>query len=518
MNTLCYTPKKNLFLNFKLAVVCVFSTCILVFSTVSGQEKLIRKIEVSDTDHQYLSMKNQSGFVLRFSFILNDKFYPTIHEIIGEIKKMSGNKNDSLYYYAWKFVCDNTYENSSLFKNEWITTKLLYINSVGYGNCGKEAIFLTNLWKELGYRTRMWGLSGKGEDGHIVPEVYYNNRWHMLDPTYKVYYLNDSMEIAGTEELMNHTELITNPKIILKNDCYYVLRYTDKLASTYKLKEENQLYGYEPIKEEIDSFLIELPPYSVLDLPGLFVSDFIKRINTNASDRLPAPYFANCRLKIPPSWEGVLKNVLVLAEIKGQGSVKIDGVEYVVGDEPLKNRIGNQTDFIREVGIGKHKDTIELVYYLNPIFSALQKINTLELRGQNLNFMSIQLKNLDSGEIVSERLAKEYFFYQNPRVDLIRKLNSGKQSCYTKNDVIHSAQELKTSMENYCKCYNINKKDTKKNIKKTMKAINSIPPNNNIQIFYKVVNVFPQDIIYYDFIHASAPELTSILTALTKND
>src|SRR5262249_11319851 len=43
---------------------------------------------------------------------------------------------------------------------------------------------------------------------HTVPEVFYNNSWHVLDPDHRVYYPKDDGTIASVAEILADTNLV----------------------------------------------------------------------------------------------------------------------------------------------------------------------------------------------------------------------------------------------------------------------------------------------------------------------
>lgn len=106
----------------------------------------------------------------------------------------------------WQFVSDYMYN--------WQTYKagiepfdpVRLVNVYGYGLCDASANALALLWEGSGLKARVWYLSG-----HVVPEVYYNGAWHLLDPDHEVYYLeDDGRTIASVEEVA------TSPTLILR--------------------------------------------------------------------------------------------------------------------------------------------------------------------------------------------------------------------------------------------------------------------------------------------------------------
>jgi hypothetical protein len=106
----------------------------------------------------------------------------------------------------WQFIQDYSYS--------WQTAKegiepfdpVRLVNVYGYGLCDTSANSLALLWEASGGVARVWYLTG-----HVVPELYYDGAWHLLDPDHRVYYLkDDNRTIASVEEVA------TSPTLILR--------------------------------------------------------------------------------------------------------------------------------------------------------------------------------------------------------------------------------------------------------------------------------------------------------------
>jgi len=78
-------------------------------------------------------------------------------------------------------------------------------NVYGYGYCDDAATALAWLATAAGFKARVWDLRG-----HVIPEIFYQDSWHMLDPDEEVYYFDDRGAIASVEWLTRHPETIAN--------------------------------------------------------------------------------------------------------------------------------------------------------------------------------------------------------------------------------------------------------------------------------------------------------------------
>ena len=101
-----------------------------------------------------------------------------------------------------------------------------------YTLCGEKAGIITNLAKQAKLTTRVVSLNE-----HIVPEVYYNNAWHMFDADKGIYFLNEDKEVAGVEDLVNQMDLVNSDNIIKCNqDVIFKLKEYQKMLKDVEIK------------------------------------------------------------------------------------------------------------------------------------------------------------------------------------------------------------------------------------------------------------------------------------------
>jgi hypothetical protein len=109
-------------------------------------------------------------------------------------------------FLIWQFIKLNRYHwyPAEVLAEVHSTTK--FINVYGYGFCDDSAINSEALFKRAGSSyARSWGLNG-----HVVPEVYYNSSWHMLDPDLQVFYpQRDNIRTAGVNDCASDGWLVS---------------------------------------------------------------------------------------------------------------------------------------------------------------------------------------------------------------------------------------------------------------------------------------------------------------------
>ena len=490
----------------------LFSFIVLAFSNQLFSQKLtkpsiiMKTLKVQQPENSCISITNSSDTNATFSMKLNNKFYTTDTDIANEIRNLSSSNKDSLFFFAWQFMCKNFSETPPLIKDYSSTTLMLYFNSVGSYDCGRQANVLYKIWNMLGYKSRIWHFPT-----HNVPEVLYNNKWQMLDPTYRGYYLNENNEIAGVEELVKNPEIITNPKKYISEDWAYSMRY--RKNNPYKTPEDNILMTDENIPkiEIIDSFLLQLPPHSKILFPGVFVK------NVSSYEEKPLRYFANYKLIIPPSWKGIIKNYLIIADIRGSGFVNINNKDYDIGSSELKTLIANHEQFIPEMLVKNLTDTLEIIYFINPILSEIKEENTITFSGKNINNLQTSFITLPDSSSVIKNLRQQYFYYNNRRIDILTKELSDNDKCI-ENVEINDKEQLLKQLNGYLNCLYKGEKEKYVNevMKKIESVLNELPENYNYKKIFFLIKHIPLVLVFFDLEYADKEFLYYVLTKPAK--
>ena len=80
----------------------------------------------------------------------------------------------------------------------------------GTGFCGKLSLALATIAESADYRTRLIDMACGGDvpEAHAVAEVYYDDRWHLYDPTSGLSYRNGLDQVASYKELRLRPGLI----------------------------------------------------------------------------------------------------------------------------------------------------------------------------------------------------------------------------------------------------------------------------------------------------------------------
>lgn len=194
-------------MRFGLVVIGI----LLFFSCCTDENKLnttkIRQIQLSDGNNTIL-IQNTNNFPVSFNLKINDIFPVSIEDMISTIQGSSKDYGISEEQATWLYVYKNTFHTEPYTNNSWQHHPFLFINSVGGGFCDDRAAVLARLWNILGYKSRVVRL-----DGHVVAEVYSDDKWKMFDPDNGIFYCSEDGSI------MSITELAKDSSSFFKSNC-----------------------------------------------------------------------------------------------------------------------------------------------------------------------------------------------------------------------------------------------------------------------------------------------------------
>jgi len=133
----------------------------------------------------------------------------TTAAILADLNPNLASTDQARVIQAWQFVTARTFHNCYAgISGVYTDDPALTLNAFGFGCCEQLAAALAWIWEAEGYQARVAGLTGF----HDIPEVFYGNAWHMLDPDHRVYYTNPNGTIASVQDILN------NPSVVLTGD------------------------------------------------------------------------------------------------------------------------------------------------------------------------------------------------------------------------------------------------------------------------------------------------------------
>jgi hypothetical protein len=145
----------------------------------------------------------------------------------------------------WRFMIENRYHYYPVTNATEEVDIVKYLSIYGYGWCGESALVLAKLADEIGLEGRVWKLKG-----HVVPEVFADGKWILLDPDRIVYFhkQGDLQAVYGVEELARNKEAFTHrfsvaAPVVQKRLEPYLEAYTQYVMST----DDNVLNEFENV-------------------------------------------------------------------------------------------------------------------------------------------------------------------------------------------------------------------------------------------------------------------------------
>ena len=132
--------------------------------------------------------------------VLSDKV-PDVSSLEAWTKSFitDGMSDQEKALVAWKSSCMFVYQDSP--PSEGVHEGCVHdviksYNVYGYGMCCCAAARMEAMGRYLGMQARGWAISG-----HSVPEVMWDNQWHMLDASLLNYFTTDDGKIASVEDI-----------------------------------------------------------------------------------------------------------------------------------------------------------------------------------------------------------------------------------------------------------------------------------------------------------------------------
>lgn len=294
---------------------------------------------------------NASAGDISFSLRLNDGFWSNRRQLVEEIGGQSRD-TQAFVVQAARWVHQHSRNIRPLSTDNWIHSPEVFMNSLGLGYCDDRASVLASLWEAYGLRARLWNLQG-----HVVPEVMVAGRWQLHDPDTGVCLLDDDKRRCSVADVAagraRYYEMDGQRYPI--GAVERILLHMDKYAS----RADNQLSDWYQASP--------LLPDSQFRLPA----------GTSIRCCSPSPLARNAyvlELRLPPASRGWLSIPLVLAAFPPSLSPQIPKADSLYGALPVVNQ---------------QRDTLSLLYYVNPYIVAGQQHNKLIIRGQKVDQLNV---------------------------------------------------------------------------------------------------------------------------------
>jgi len=184
-----------------------------------------------------ITVKNTSAFtVTGLKFAMNGKDWSSTGAIISTIMKDHFSEKEKALA-IWYFLQSNFDHGSSSHKLGFSHDPARFCNLTGYGICDDFAVNFAILAKAAGLKARIWELTG-----HTVPEVFFDNGWHILGPDKKLLFLMpDNATIAGMDHISSNAASCIRRNM---DPGAYPEPDIAELIGFYSSKEDNQVTSW----------------------------------------------------------------------------------------------------------------------------------------------------------------------------------------------------------------------------------------------------------------------------------
>ncbi|OGS21832.1 MAG: hypothetical protein A2252_00025 [Elusimicrobia bacterium RIFOXYA2_FULL_39_19] len=104
----------------------------------------------------------------------------------------------------WKYVMTHIYHSPGPLEllnrsyDDQAIDAIKFLHTYGTTICGQNSNLMTALWEKAGFTTR-----GQNMPAHVIPEVYYNGGWHMLDGDGCGYFRSSTGTITSLSYMVN---------------------------------------------------------------------------------------------------------------------------------------------------------------------------------------------------------------------------------------------------------------------------------------------------------------------------
>jgi hypothetical protein len=127
--------------------------------------------------------------------------FRTLGEIVATAVKPGMTDREKALSLWWQEVQHRFHSDGD---NDELLDPVKVFNIYGYNTCGNDSISLAGQWKKAGMRVAPARLVG-----HCVSQVFYDDRWHLMDgDMHSIYLLRDNQTIAGEQDLVRDHDLL----------------------------------------------------------------------------------------------------------------------------------------------------------------------------------------------------------------------------------------------------------------------------------------------------------------------
>lgn len=385
-------------MDLKRIVFFFFTLIVLVFGCTSEEKsfknlniKTVKQFQFSDSTY-IIQIDNLKEHPIKFNLNINDIFPLDDNKLRLEIEKMSFEKKISSEKSAWLFVSNHTFHSKPLTIDSWQHHPLLFLNSIGGGLCDDKASVLAKLWMTLGDSSRIIGLNG-----HVVPEVFVNQKWQMFDPDNSVYYCNEGEQPQSVNELelSKDSILISNCNSTFVNPIFKFQNPISRYITGLYQSDDNEdvTHWHLNYSSDVTNDFV-LPPYSNLKIIYNKVTGI-----------------TNLLITLTSKSKGQLKVPLVPYEVSGKAQFQVNNKDVYINNETI---LLPQKQFHSEIEVVNVDKQTEINYLINPKLNVFKDNNSLVLNSSDS--LSIKIKS-QSKQNPNAIFGEEYLFFDTKSIE-----------------------------------------------------------------------------------------------------
>lgn len=284
--------------------------------------------------------------------------FATLEEVAAFVSSMPAMYADETFASKlWRFVRDSVIHEYPLSQEQWIYDPLVTLNSLGWGLCSNVASLYARIARAAGHESRVWGLGG-----HVVPEIRVGDDWQMYDPDLGVFYYDRQGRIASVETLGNDPSIVSAPEAPIHSLASYPEPYNDFVRDIYATRDDNAVETWYDGPDVPLQGTVVLPAGAALTYPGHWSG---QPTGYDAGQSFPITHFRHAVIDLPAAFRGQFGMPWMLRAIEGQGRIRIEGREFAIESDELRDWLAAPRRIVRELEVIEATSALRLVFYVN---------------------------------------------------------------------------------------------------------------------------------------------------------
>ncbi len=251
-----------------------------------------------------LSNFSNSEITLKGYSINGKKLYCNLRQLISDIIDSTASIEEQVLA-IWTFLVPKAYGYSSPHPGMEAHDPIKFLHIYGYGLCDDFSTVFYTICRAVGIPARVISLGG-----HVVPEVEYNGKWHILDAHSSVIYRNNAGDIVGVTDIEEDLSLLDNPeyskephRLFVRND---IVDIRKRIFSNTKTTQDLTWY-YSLLSPNAHKIAIHLRPGEVITFN---FESHEAAFRTCDSPNFP-PIYGNGTIKYMPFFNKRTKELMV---------------------------------------------------------------------------------------------------------------------------------------------------------------------------------------------------------------